>query len=54
MVIKEVSIQGKEIQRDRAKNGEGGGGQQGCCGVKGTVWRLRSLSELVAVVITVY
>lgn len=41
------------MERDRA-NGEGGGGQQGCCPVKGTVWRLRSLSELVAGAITVY
>lgn len=31
MVQKGVRVEGKEMERDRTKNGEGAGGQQGCC-----------------------
>ena len=31
-VQKGVRVEGKEMERDRAKNGEGAGGQQGRCG----------------------
>lgn len=44
----------RDPERDRAKEGEGGGGSRPAAYEGDTVWRLRSLSELVAGAITVY
>lgn len=57
MVQKRVRVERKEIERKRERQSQEWGRRGGAAGLlplKGTVWRLRSLSELVVGAITVY